>query len=107
MAAFRANLQQNRRQFRSRVEEQTGKDDTVCVRSRHGRRAVDGTERGEAEAEDYGAGMGNAERFGQVVDSRRQQQVLAGIKLGVDGGGSVRFRVSDVELVERNVVPGG
>ena len=95
VAAVRADLQQDGREGGAGVKEQAGEDDAVHVGGGHGGGAVDGPQRGEAEAHDDGVGARDAEGFGQVVDAGREEQMFAGVELRVDGGGGVRARVGD------------
>ena len=89
------------------VEEQAGDDDAVSVCGGHGGGAVDGTQRGEAKAKDYGVGVSDVDGFCQIVDAGREDEIFALRELGVDGGGVVSIGVGDVKLRDRDGFSGG
>ena len=95
-----ADLEQDGRVGRAGVEEETGEDETVDVGGEHGGGAGDGLEGGEAEAEDDGAWMGDAEGFSEGVEAGGEEEVLAASELRVEGGGGVSLGVGDVEASE-------
>ena len=70
-------IEENRGFGLAGIEEQASEDDAVGVGGGEGGGAVDGLERGKAEAQDDGVGTGDADGFGEVVDAGREEEVLA------------------------------
>ena len=64
----------------ARIEEQPGDIDAVHVGGGHGCGAVGGLQRGEAQAHHHRVGTRDADGFGEVVDARREEQVLARLR---------------------------
>ncbi len=87
---------------RSRVEEQAGNDDAVHIRSCHGSRAADGTQRGKTEAQHYGVGAGDTNGSSKIVNTGREEQILAMRKLRIDAIRSVDACPRDIELADRD-----
>src|SRR6266851_469999 len=96
------NLKQDGRGCRTRVEEEAGDDDAVCVCSGHGCGAADWVQGGEAEAHHYGVGMSDVDGCGEFVDAWGEEEIFALGELRVDGCGVVAVRVGDVELRDRD-----
>ena len=66
-----ADLEEDGGLLFSGVDEEAGEDDAVGVGGDECGGALRGAEGGEAEAEDYGVGMGDADGLGEVVDAWR------------------------------------
>ena len=64
-----------------------------------------GLQRGEAKAHDDGVGARDADGFGEVVETRREEEILALCELRVEAGGGVAG-VGDEELARGMDVPG-
>ena len=88
-ASLRAHLQQYWRVFRTRVEEEAGDFNSIHICRDHGGRAMNGSERGESQAQHYRVRTCLANGFGKVVDAGRQEQVLAFGQSRVNAGGGV------------------
>ena len=90
------------RLLRTGIDEESGDVDAVNVGGGDGGCAVGGLYRREAKTEDDGVGVRDVNRLRQVIVSGSEEQILALRQLGVDGGGGVFVRSSDVELAEWN-----
>ena len=96
----RAYLDEDGGELFACVDEEAGEDDAVGVGGGDGGVAVGGMQGCEAEAEDYGVGMGDADGFGEVVDAGGEEEVFAAGEGRVDGGGGVVVGVRDVDVRE-------
>ena len=59
------------------VDEEAGEDDAVGVGGGEGGVAVGGMQGGEAEAEDYGVGVGDADGLVEIVDAGGEEEMFA------------------------------
>ena len=86
---------------RSGIEQQAGNDDAVRIRSRHGSRAMDGTQRGKTESQHHSVGAGDTDRRVEVIYTGRKEQILAVSKLSIDTVRCVDACPGDIEPADR------
>ena len=101
-----ADLQETVRFDRPRIEDQAGDLHPVHVGHRDDRQALRRNQRGDAETEDDGIGLGDPQRVVQRVDAGGEQDVLARGQRGVEAGGIGRRGLRDVEPIDGNRLAG-
>ena len=94
-----SDLKQNRRGRRSGVKQDTGDEHALRARDRHRRIAVGGHQGRKSEPEHYRVRPRHLDGLVELIDARREDQVLAAVNRSVDRGGGVS-RPGDEELVD-------